>query len=75
MSVTVNKVQKKLAEAVSLTETVRCGHCPRSQTCIRQYDGYISQCSELHLLKETRIALDKKTSKTLVLQQLTSRGK
>jgi len=74
MAVTVNKVQKQLAEAVSLTETVGCGYCARSQTYITQY-AYISLCSELNQLKETKIVLDKKTSKALVLQQLMSRGK
>jgi len=73
MAVTVNKVQKQLAEAVSLTETVSYGHCAR-ETYITQY-AYISLCSELNQLKETKIVLDKKTSKTLVLQQLMSTGK
>jgi len=74
MAVTVNKVQKQLAEAVRLTETVSCGHCARGQTYITQCE-YIYLCSELNQLKETKIVLDKKISKTLVLQQLMSRGK
>jgi len=74
LSVTVNEVQKQLSEAVSLTETLSCGHFARGQTCITQY-AYISLCSELNKLKETKNALDKKTSKPLVLQQLMSRGK
>ena len=74
MSVTVNKVQKELAEAHSLIGTVSCGHCVRGQTYITKHE-YISPRSEMNQLKETRIALDKRTSKTLVLQQLMSRGK
>jgi len=72
--VSENKVQKQLAEAVNLIKTVNCGHCLRGETYIRQYI-YVSPCSELNQLKETRIALDKNTAKALLLQQLMSRGK
>jgi len=73
-SLTVNKVQMFLAEAANLIEAVSYGHNTTGQTYVRQH-AYLAPSSELYQVKQTRISLDKMTSKILVLQQLMSRGK